>query len=85
MAGEDAVATGIRAVGDCGPLTAVARAGFPSSDISDSFSSESRGATRRSASTSFSNRVSSISFWRNTSYTFFILAPGGVVSSTMLL
>ena len=63
MAG--AVATGIRAV-DEDAFTALARAGF---DISDrlSFSSESKGATNRSASTSFSRRVNSISFCRNTS------------------
>jgi len=66
--------TGIREV-DCGPFTAVAKAGFPISDIL-SFSSDSKGATSRSASTSFSNRVSSISFCRNTSYTFFmVIAP----------
>ena len=77
MAADDAVETGIRAAEGCGPLTAVAREGFPSSDINDSFSSLSSGATSRSASTSFSRRVSSISFCRNTSYTFFILAPEG--------
>ena len=60
-----AAGTGILEVG-CGPFTAVARAGF---DISDmlSFSSESKGATSRSASTSFSSLVNSISFCRNTS------------------
>ena len=62
--------TGMRAVA-CGPPTAVARAGFPTSAM-DSFSSESSGATSRRASTSFSSRVNSISFCRNTSYTFFI-------------
>jgi hypothetical protein len=67
------VGTGIRAV--CGPFTAVAKAGFPISDKL-SFSSDSRGATSRSASTSFSSRVNSISFCRNTSYTFFmVMAP----------
>src|ERR1700733_10707684 len=52
--------TGIRG-GACGPLTGVASAGFPTTDI-NSFSSESSGATIRKASTSFSRRVSSISF-----------------------
>ena len=65
-AGRDAeVGTAIRAV-DCGPLTAGAKAGLARSE-SPSFSSESSGATSRNASTSFSSRVSSISFWRNTS------------------
>jgi hypothetical protein len=38
-----------------------------------SFSSESSGAATRKASTSFSSRVSSSSFCRKTSYTFFML------------
>lgn len=60
-----AAATGIRAV-DGDAFTAGARVGF---DISDklSFSSESKGATNRNASTSFSKRVNSISFCRKTS------------------
>jgi hypothetical protein len=40
-----------------------------------SFSSDSSGAAIRKASTSFSKRVSSSSFWRRTSYTFFMLGP----------
>lgn len=50
----------------CGPLTAVAKAGFEIS-VALSFSSDSKGATSRRASTSFSRRVNSISFCRNTS------------------
>lgn len=49
----------------CGPFTAVGREDFTSPTLS--FSSESRGATSLSASTSFSKRVNSISFCRNTS------------------
>src|SRR3979411_1654590 len=44
---------------------------FTSASVS--FSSESRGAATRKASTSFSSLVSSSSFCRKTSYTFFIL------------
>src|SRR5208282_2912532 len=40
---------------------------------SGSFSSDSSGAATRKASTSFSNLVSSSSFCRKTSYTFFML------------
>jgi len=65
-----AVGTGIRVVA-CGPFTAAGRIDFVISE-SASFSSESSGATNRRASTSFSRRVNSISFCRNTSYTFFI-------------
>src|SRR5277367_1987206 len=56
-------------IGCCG--FAVVRVGFGASMIG-SFSSESSGAATRKASTSFSSLVSSSSFWRKTSYTFFM-------------
>ena len=58
-------AAGMR-IGCCGPFTAVAKAGFAMSEFV-SIPSESSGATNRSAATSFSSRVSSISFCRKTS------------------
>ncbi len=82
MLGE--AGTVIRAAG-CGPFTAVARAGFALSAAASFISSESSGATKRNASTSFSKRVNSISFCRKTSYTFFILrAPARKVDSVNL-
>jgi hypothetical protein len=65
-AGIDGAAGTERRAVAWGPFTAVAKAGFPISDPI-SFSSESSGATSRRASTSFSSRVNSISFCRNTS------------------
>ena len=50
-------------------------------DVASFASSESKGAAMRRASTSFSKRVSSNSFCRNTSYTFFILGTCGVATT----
>src|ERR1019366_7642554 len=64
-----ATAGGIR-TGCCGG--AAVKVGLGASAIC-SFSSESSGAATRKASTSFSSLVSSSSFCRKTSYTFFML------------
>src|SRR5208282_4855509 len=63
-------ACGIRT--GCGGGAVAAKLGLGAS-ASCSFSSESSGAAMRKASTSFSSLVSSSSFCRKTSYTFFML------------
>src|SRR6202158_3721317 len=68
-AGAAATTGGIR-IGCCAAVAV--KLGLGASAIC-SFSSESSGAATRKASTSFSSLVSSSSFCRKTSYTFFIL------------
>src|ERR1700676_3477689 len=68
-AGAAATTGGIR-TGCCGAVAV--KLGLGASAIC-SFSSESSGAATRKASTSFSSLVSSSSFCRKTSYTFFML------------